>query len=174
MKKWKVMTFVLLVVSIVSVTFSVYLVNELNNEKQMNYAENQTTINNYQVSFSNAVHGLEDDNPTVNQVFYAIEELNSSVQYYESVSETTHSMEYGAVIDFYISALEEYVLSSVGSEDGFEYDVNLIISDLMIISDWLMERNESETLYAHNDDDFYEIYLKLSPKLTDKIKAYAQ
>ncbi|MFI3214577.1 MAG: hypothetical protein R3Y47_12000 [Lachnospiraceae bacterium] len=175
MKKFKVTIIILAIICVVSVVTSIHFANELNQEKQSTYVREQTTINNYQASFANATHRLELKNTTPSDLLHAIEQLNSSMQDYESVSKITESMEYDIVIDAYISALEDYVLANTNGETtNFAYDIENIYSDLIIIGDWLRERNESDILVAHNDDDFYEIYLKLSSEVINDIGVYVE
>ncbi len=173
MKKYKLIIFVLAVMLAISSSAVLLMSNALNQQNQLSYATSQTDINNYQISLYNAVRRLESENLAMSDVFYAIEGLNSSMQYYTGVSEPSQNTQYIAVMDYYISALENYVLTDIdGQENSLEQEIDAIVDDLSIIADWLRERNNSETLIAHSDDDFYEVYLKLSPKWTDEIAAY--
>ncbi len=175
MKKIKIAVFALVTISIVSIIAAIYFANELNKEKQLNYAMEQTTINNYQVSFANAAHRTELNNKTPSDLLHTIKELNSSMQYYKSVSNTSQNMEYTLVIESYISALEDCLLDNAhGETTDFAHNINNIYSDLIIIGDWLRKRNESDTLIAHNDDDFYEVYLELSSEVIDDIGVYVE
>ncbi|MFI3225869.1 MAG: hypothetical protein R3Y09_00555 [Clostridia bacterium] len=167
-KKDKIILTILLIISIVSTTTSLYWANELKQERAINQEQTEILVHFYQLAFANGTDDIKSSEISEETVSSLLKALESSMVYYNiGITYDGHRTAYLAVMNTYMSKLQAFL-----DEKNENYEIDTVVSDLIIIGDWLGKRNINEVTAFHNDEDFYKVYLRLSSDLIDEHERY--
>lgn len=170
----------ILVILLTSLIINIYQQVNINNYylKNSNLVENY--VNSHEDTFANVF--VVANTPILqyikkpDNISKVIEGIEQSEFYYQSAADAVqndpqykfsgHGFQESKalILNGYISALKSYrtciTKNNIGS---YGYNINQIISDLRLISNWLIVRNNKNNLSIYTDTDFYnELYKKLS------------
>jgi hypothetical protein len=110
-----------------------------------------------------------------NNLSNVIDGIQTSENYYQaaasySVERNINYTESEMLISLYLQALRSYRSCLIKNDiKSYQYNINQIVGDLKIISDWLIERNNKNDFTVYTDKDFHNnVYKKLESSFKNR------
>lgn len=109
-----------------------------------------------------------------NNLSNVIDGIQEAENYYQaaasySVERNINYTESEMLISLYLQALKSYRACLIKNDiESYQYNINQIVGDLKIISDWLIERNKKNDFTVYTDEDFHNnVYKNLGSSFKD-------
>lgn len=174
----KVLLAVLCLVLIISLSLNIYQYEQNSNIVQNYNGLAERDVSNSEKLFFSAltnngscksVASILDYIKDPNNLSYVIDGIQEAESYYQaaasySVEQNINYNESIMLISLYLQALKSYRGCLINNEiESYSYNINQIVGDLKIISDWLIERNNNNNNFTvYTDKDFFNnVYDKL-------------
>lgn len=177
LKIHKVLVAILCLILIISLSLNIYLYEQNSNIVQKyNDVANRDMSNSENLFFSaltnngscKSVSSILDYIKDPNNLSYVIEGIQVSENYYQtaaaySAEQNINYNESLMLISLYLQELKSYRGYLINNDiKSYSYNINQIVGDLKIISDWLIERSNNNDFTVYTDKDFFNnVYDKL-------------